>query len=92
MSQRGYQSIQPDNSGRLASQILGIMLELDSANLVLRDAATASLLLTGQEAAEQHARTAEQQARVAEQQARVAEQRNVELEAELRRLRDQLGE
>jgi hypothetical protein len=41
------------------------------ADLVLRDAATATMLLTGQEA---------------------AEQRNVELEAEVRRLRDQLGE
>jgi hypothetical protein len=78
-----FARIEPNDRGLLECQSLGITLELDGPDLVLRDAATGRVLLTHQEAAEAQ-REAEQVARQA------ADARNAALEEELQRLREQL--
>ena len=110
---QGFQPIEMDSSARLSSEILGVTLELDGGELVLRDSENESVLLTHEELAEQQARNAERKAHDAERkahdaerkandaerkaldathEAHVAKERNEALEAELRRLRERLGE
>jgi hypothetical protein len=93
-----FERIEPNDRGLLVSQSLGITLELDGPDLVLRDAASGSVLLTHQEAAETQREAAEAQRQAAEMQRDAAEAqreaavaRNAALEEELRRLREQLG-
>jgi Uma2 family endonuclease len=74
-----FERIEPNDRGLLVSQSLGITLELDGPDLMLRDAATGSVLLTHQEAAEAQREAAESQ-REAERIAR--EKAEAEREAE----------
>jgi Uma2 family endonuclease len=98
----GYARIEPDASGTLACEQLGIQLRLDDGELVMLDAQTGRRLLTGEEAAIADAaaqtRLAQAQAekaqaeavarQAAEAAAAAALARAAELEAELRRLRN----
>jgi Uma2 family endonuclease len=81
----GFERIEPNDRGLLECQCLGMTLELDGRDLVLRDAATGSDLMT-------HLEAAEAQRRAAEAQREAADARNAALEEELRKLREQLGE
>lgn len=80
-----YERIEPNDRNQLECRELGLTLELDGLDLVLRDARSGRVLPTGMEA-EEAARVA------AEAAARVAEARASALEEELRRLRDQAGD
>jgi Uma2 family endonuclease len=89
-----FRRIEPTDRGALVSAALGVTLELDGRDLLLRDAATGDVLLTSTEAAEaaQHEAEAAQRAaetRLAEAQSeRTADKARIaELEAELARLR-----
>lgn len=75
--------IEPDSTGCLRSDELGILLRLEEGDLVLIDAQSGSVLMTRAEAAEA-ARDAAEAARDA------AQARAEQLEAELDRLRNQL--
>jgi Uma2 family endonuclease len=100
-----FERIEQNDRGLLECQSLGITLELDGPDLVLRDAATGSVLVTHQEEAEaareeerilreaeRDAREAAESQREVERVAReAADARNALLEEELRRLREQLG-
>ncbi len=93
---RRYRQIVPDATGRLESKELGIRLYLESADLVLADARTGTILLTESEA-ERDLRLQEQQLRLQEQRAREAVEARLAqemaarraLEKELQRLRPQ---
>lgn len=78
-----YKRIQPDTSGALACERLGLLLRLEESQLQLYDGSTGRPLPTAVEAAEA-GRMAAETARAA------AEQRAAELEAELQRLRSQM--
>ena len=80
-----YERIEPNDRNQLECRELGLTLELDGLDLVLRDTRSGRVLPTGMEA-EEAARVA------AEAAARVAEARASALEEELRRLRDQAGD
>ena len=83
--------IEPDPTGRLESQELGLLLKLDKRQLVMVDRETGQPLLTEVETA-WAAQEAEEAARIAEQEARkTAEARAEAAEAELRRLREQIA-
>jgi Uma2 family endonuclease len=75
--EHGIVAIPANSDGSLTSESLGILLSLDGADLVLRDLHSGQLLPT------------EAEAQIAARQA--AESRVAELEAELNRLRRQLG-
>lgn len=104
LEQGGYWRIEPDESGALACQALGLRICLEGDNLALYDLRTGELQRTDAEAerlareAEQRARQEEQRARQEEQRARqeeraareAAEARVAELQAEVERLRKQL--
>jgi Uma2 family endonuclease len=91
-SENGFARIEPNDRGLLECQCLGITLELDGRDLVLRDAATGGELMAHLEAAEAQ-REAERVAReAAEAQRDAANARNAALEEELRKLREQLEE
>ena len=72
---QGFQPIEMDSSARLSSEILGVTLELNGGELVLRDSVSENVLLTHEELSEQQARNAEQKAHDAEQKAHDAEQK-----------------
>ena len=78
-----YGRIEPDESGALSCQRLGITLRLEGDGLVMRDARTGEVLLTEAEAKD----AASQRERAARE---AAEARAAELEAQLRRLQEQL--
>lgn len=78
----GYEPVEPNERGQLECRTLGILLELDGRDLLLRDSRTAEVLPTESEAAE-----AERDAARAERDAALA--RLVSIEAELKRLREQ---
>jgi Uma2 family endonuclease len=84
----GYARIEPDASGTLACEQLGIHLRLDAGELVMLDAQTGRRLLTGEEAAIAEALAQAEKVQAAEAAAAAALARAAELEAELRRLRD----
>ena len=93
-----FQQMAPNQQGVLESAALGVTLELDGRDLLLRDRASGDVLLTSNEAAEaakQQAEAAKQQAEAELIQARAAQAadkaRIAELEAELERLRPQSG-
>jgi Uma2 family endonuclease len=93
-----YEPIEPDARGLVECRSLGITLELDGCDLVLREATTGAVLLTGEEAAEakRDAANAERDAANAEREAehaarRAAEARAAALEQELKRLRVERG-
>ena len=72
----GYDRIEPDSTGRLSSEELGMFLELSSSGeLVFRDQATGQLQLTKAQVEAANRRLAEEQRRVAEDQRLVAEER-----------------
>jgi Uma2 family endonuclease len=92
-----FARIVPDEQGRLDCRQLGLTLELDGGELVLRDAASGALLLTAADASAIEARVAKQDAKAAKQEAEAAKQeakelarRNADIEAELQRLRQAL--
>jgi Uma2 family endonuclease len=101
-----FERIEANDRGLLECRSLEITLELDGPDVVLRDAATGSVLLTHQEAAEAQSeaeriarqeaeaeREAERVARdAAEAERKAADARNAALEDELQRLRKQLGD
>lgn len=86
-AEQKYQRLEFDGAGRLASQSLGLTLELEDDKLVLRDAVTHERLLTGEEDARRHAELASVQVAQESRRAAEAEARIAELEAELRRAR-----
>ena len=89
LSGNAYERVEPNDRGLLDCRSLGITLELDGPDLVLRDAATRAVLLTQLESAESE-REAERAAREAEKQAReTAEAKLAAAEEELNRLRQQ---
>jgi Uma2 family endonuclease len=96
--EHGMVRIAANSDGSLTCESLGILLSLDGADFVLRDLHTGQRLPTEAEAereakeVERQAKEAERVAKEAESAARqAAESRVAELEAELRRLRKQLG-
>jgi Uma2 family endonuclease len=52
MTSRGYEPVEPNERGQVECQSLGITLELDGRDLLLRDATTKAVLLTQAESAE----------------------------------------
>jgi Uma2 family endonuclease len=94
-----FERIEPNDRGLLESRALGITLQIDGADLVLRDAATRVVLPTQFEAVEAE-RVADRQARAAVEAEREAERQGREAaeaklaaaEDELKRLRAQLGQ
>jgi Uma2 family endonuclease len=87
LAETEYEPIEANDRGQLECHEIGITLELDGGDLVLRDAGSGGVLPTGMEA-EEAARKAEETARkAAEAAARAAEARADALEQELRRLR-----
>lgn len=80
-----YEPIEPNDREQFECRELGITLELDGLDLVLRDADSGNILLTGMEAEEAARKAAEAAQRAAEALAAALEQ-------EVRRLRDRLGE
>jgi Uma2 family endonuclease len=95
----GYERIEPNAKGQMKCHELGILLELDETDLVLRDAKTGKVLPTKAEAAEAKRRTAEAKRRVAEAkrnaaeaERQAAEERAAALEQELKRLREGLNQ
>jgi Uma2 family endonuclease len=94
-----YERIEPNDRNQLECRELGLTLELDGLDLVLRDGRSGRVLPTGMEAEEaareaaEAAREAAESAReAAESAARAAEARASALEEELRRLRGQGGD
>jgi Uma2 family endonuclease len=93
----GYEEFEPDESGALECQELGLLLRLEAGRLVIYDRQTGQPLRTEAEA-ERLAREAERQALQAERQAREAAEARADAEAqarqaaeqELQRLREQL--
>jgi hypothetical protein len=100
-----YAQVEPNRRGQLECQSLGITLELDGGDLLLRDASLGEILPTEVEAvqAERDAAEIERDAAQAERDAAQAERdvvqaerdaaiaRNASLEAELERLRTERG-
>jgi Uma2 family endonuclease len=84
----GYARIEPDASGTIACEQLGIHLRLDAGDLVMLDARTGRTLLTAEEAAIADAQTESAARQAAEAAAAAALARAAELEAELKHLRD----
>jgi Uma2 family endonuclease len=92
-----YIRIEPDKSGRLESRELGLTLELDSSDLVIRDAASGQMLPTQADAALQREQVAKQREQAMNQREELARReanelaaKNANLELELKRLRDEL--
>lgn len=87
-----YCPIEPDTTGALVCEQLGLLLRLESTSLCLFDRESGERLLTENEA-ERQARELERQAREAERHAREAERQAREAaEAEIRRLRQLLSD
>ncbi len=80
----GYVRIEPDAHDRLHCEQLGLTLELVDGELLLRHAINGDVLLTEADA---NAREAE----IAKREALRLEERNSTMEAELQRLREELG-
>lgn len=96
-AKNAYEKIEPDENGNLHCETLDITLSLDELSLVLRDGTTGEELLTGMDLAEK--RRAEEveamERKRAEEVEAIEQQRSEEvakLEAEIKRLRKQLGE
>jgi Uma2 family endonuclease len=68
-----FRQIEPNDRGALISAALGVTLELDGRDLLLRDATTGEVLLTSTEAAEAAQREAEAAQREAEASKQAAE-------------------
>ncbi len=88
--EQGYVRIQPDNQSRLHCEQLGLTLELADGELVLRDASNGETLLTEAQANAREANAKSIAADAAQQEAMRLETVNSELEAELKRLREEL--
>lgn len=88
---RGFEMITPTTAGVIECQTLGIHLTLDDGQLVMHDAQTGAILLTHGEAVEPDRAVADAALRVADAARFAAEQRTEELEAEIRRLQDELA-
>jgi Uma2 family endonuclease len=84
----GFERIEPNDRGLLECQSLGITLELDGPDLVLRDAATGNVLLTHLEAAEaqREAAEAQREAEKAQREAAEAQRKTAEAERETERI------
>ena len=92
LRQGAYMRIVPDGVNALRSELLGIRIRLEQGELLMIDEATGQTLLNEAET-ERAARKAERVARETERVAReAAETRIADLEAELKRLRQQLKE
>jgi len=85
-----YARIEPDTRGRLECRELGITLELDNGELVIRDAASGQLLPTRADAALHREESAMQREETARREANELAAKNASLELELRRLREEL--
>jgi len=80
----GYERIEPDSTGRLSSEELGLFLELSrSGELVFRDQATGQVQLMKAQVEAANRRLAEEQRRVAEERRSAAEIRQKVVESEL---------
>jgi hypothetical protein len=66
LSAGGYEAVEPNDRGQLACRSLGITLELDGRDLLLRDATTGEILPTEAEAAEARRQAAEARRQAAE--------------------------
>jgi Uma2 family endonuclease len=75
-----YERMEPSERGQLKSQELGITLELDGSELVLRDARTNNVLLTRSEAAEAEWHAAELRRAAEERKRKAAENKRKEAE------------
>jgi Uma2 family endonuclease len=92
-----YIRIEPDTGGRLECRELGLTLELDNGELVIRDAASGQILPTQADAALQREESAKQREESAKQREEAVRReatelaaKNASLELELRRLREEL--
>ncbi len=81
--ERSYVRIEPDSGGRLESRELGLTLELDNGELVIRDAGSGQILPTQADAALLREESARREANE-------LAAKNESLELELKRLRDEL--
>lgn len=89
--------VDPDESGRLLCEQLGLTLEIIAGELLIRDAKTEEPLLTAADASDRKAEISERKAEISEREAQEATknaaklaERNRVLEAELERLRREL--
>lgn len=94
-----YVPVEPDASGAIRCEHLGLTLRLDQRELQMFDSRSGQLLRTAAEAAADAFRVADAQRQLAEEQQRAAEsarqtaeQRASELEAEIERLRRELAQ
>ncbi len=92
-----YVRVEPDACRRLESRQLGLRLELDGGELVIRDAASGQMLPTQADAAllreqvaTQRERDRKQREEIARHEANELAAKNASLELELKRLREEL--
>jgi hypothetical protein len=86
-----YVPIEPDSSGSLRCEELGLLLRLAENDLVLVDEKTNAVLMTAAEAMDAARQTADAARLAAEAAREAAQQRTQQLEAEVERLKQQLA-